>query len=140
MSVKKGDKVTINYIGKLEDSEVFDQSEEGSPLEFVVGSSEIIEGISNGVIGMSVGDKKQITMPPEQAYGDKVAGLEQDVPLADLPDDVGMGDLLATEIEGQEIVLKVIEIKGDTAVLDANHPLAGHTLTFDVELVGIESA
>jgi len=139
-NVKKGDKVSIKYTGRLEDESIFDQSDEDGPLEFEVGSDKIISGVSNGVIGMAVGDKKTITLPPDQAYGNKIAGLEQEVPLADLPDDVSVGDMLETEIDKQQIILSVVEINGDTAVLDANHPLAGHTLIFDIELVGLEAA
>ncbi len=139
-TVKKGDKVSIQYVGLLEDKTIFDKSEKDEPLEFEAGTDEILAGISNGVIGMAVGDKKTITLSPGEAYGDRVAGLEQSVPVSDLPKGVQVGDLLSGEIQGQQIILSVVEINGDTATLDANHPLAGHTLTFDIELVGFEPA
>ena len=137
-TVKKGDTVRIKYTGLLEDDTIFDQSENGEPLEFQAGSAEILPGVSNGVIGMAVGDKKQILLKPEEAYGPRLSGLEQNVPLEQLPDNVQEGDLLTATVGGDQIILTVTEIKGDTAVLDANHPLAGHTLTFDIELVGFD--
>ena len=139
-TVKKGDKVSIHYVGLLEDKTIFDRSEKDDPLQFEAGTDEILAGISNGVIGMAVGEKKTITLSPEQAYGNRIAGLEQAVPLSDLPNGVQVGDLLSGEIQGEQIILSVVEINGDTATLDANHPLAGHTLTFDIELVGLEPA
>ena len=139
-TAKKGDKVKIMYIGKLEDDTVFDQSEASDPLEFIAGSEDILPGISNGVIGMGIGDKKHIVLSPEDAYGQRMPGLEQEVSLEQLPADVKVGDMLGAEIEGQQIVLTVLDIRDKTAILDANHPLAGHTLTFDIEVVGIEAA
>ena len=139
-TVKKGDKVKILYTGLLEDKSIFDQSEQNEPLEFVAGTNEILPGISNGVIGMAVGDKKTLVLTPEEAYGPRLSGLEQEVPVEQLPDDVKVGDLLSADIQGEQVILAVTQIQGNVAVVDANHPLAGHTLTFNIELVGLEAA
>ncbi len=138
MAVAKiGDRVKIHYEGRLEDGTVFDSSEGREPLEFTAGGSEVIPGVSNAVVGMSEGENKTVTLSPEEAYGVHVPGLEQKVPRRLLPPEVRVGDPLQAQAGDQTIVVWVKELDDEFAVVDANHPLAGHTLTFDINLVEI---
>lgn len=137
---KSGDTVKIHYTGTLEDGSQFDSSEGRDPLEFQVGSGQVIPGFDKAVEGMAVGENKQVTIPPEEAYGDHNAQMVQDVPKTALPDDlepeVGMA-LSARGQDGQEMRLTVTEVKDDAITVDGNHPLAGKPLNFDIELVSI---
>jgi peptidylprolyl isomerase len=137
---KSGDTVKIHYTGTLEDGSQFDSSQGRDPLEFQVGSGQVIPGFDKAVEGMAVGENKQVTIPPEEAYGDHNAQMVQDVPKSALPDDlepeVGMA-LSARGQDGQEMRLTVTEVKDDTITVDGNHPLAGKPLNFDIELVSI---
>lgn len=136
-----GDAVKVHYTGKLEDGTVFDASEEGKPLEFTVGSGEVIPGFEMAVIGMKPGDKRTITLAPEEAYGQSRPELIGTVPRMSLAEGV-------KPVAGQQLKMKrpdggvydvvVVEVTDDSVTLDANHPLAGKTLIFDLELVGIE--
>jgi FKBP-type peptidyl-prolyl cis-trans isomerase SlpA len=138
--VKKDDKVKVHYTGKLSNGEVFDSSIEREPMEFQVGSGQLIPGFENGVIDMKVSEKKTIVIPSEEAYGEARKELIQEVPKDRLPEDikpeVGMG-LVSKTPEGQEIQLVVKEVKDDAIVVDGNHPLAGQELTFEVEIIEI---
>jgi FKBP-type peptidyl-prolyl cis-trans isomerase SlpA len=138
--VKKDDKVKVHYTGKLSNGEVFDSSLEREPMEFQVGSGQLIPGFENGVIDMKVSEKKTIVIPSEEAYGEARKELIQEVPKDRLPEDikpeVGMG-LVSKTPEGQEIQLVVKEVKDDAIVVDGNHPLAGQELTFEVEVIEI---
>jgi FKBP-type peptidyl-prolyl cis-trans isomerase SlpA len=138
--VKKDDKVKVHYTGKLANGEVFDSSLEREPMEFQVGSGQLIPGFENGVIDMKVSEKKTIVIPSDQAYGESRKELIQEVPKDRLPEDikpeVGMG-LVSKTPEGQEIQLVVKEVKDDAIVVDGNHPLAGQELTFEVEVIEI---
>lgn len=137
---KSGDTVKIHYTGTLEDGSQFDSSQGRDPLEFQVGSGQVIPGFDKAVEGMAVGENKQVTIPPEEAYGDHNAQMVQDVPKSALPDDlepeVGMA-LSARGQDGQEMRLTVTEVKDDAITVDGNHPLAGKPLNFDIELVSI---
>lgn len=137
---KSGDTVKIHYTGTLEDGSQFDSSQGRDPLEFQVGSGQVIPGFDKAVEGMAVGENKQVTIPPEEAYGDHNAQMVQDVPKTALPDDlepeVGMA-LSARGQDGQEMRLTVTEVKDDAITVDGNHPLAGKPLNFDIELVSI---
>ncbi|ADG69066.1 peptidylprolyl isomerase FKBP-type [Planctopirus limnophila DSM 3776] len=139
-SVVAGDMVTISYRGTLDDGSVFDESTPDEPLRFVAGGEEVIEGLTNAVIGMTVGEKKRIVIEPDQAYGDYDDELEQTVERSELPEDAEVGDqLTATSVEDddEEFPVWVVELNETEAVLDANHPLAGETLIFEIELLGI---
>ena len=132
-AVKEGDQVTIHYTGKLTDETVFDSSEGREPLGFTAGSEEIIPGVSNAVIGMAPGEKKTVEIEPDQAYGQPREDLVVKVPTEKLPEEAKEGDMLS---DGQNPVTWVVRERGDQeSVLDANHPLAGKTLVFDIELV-----
>ena len=138
--IKKGDKVSIHYTGRLEDGTEFDSSREREPLAFEAGSEELIPGVSQGVVGMKEGESKTITVPPEKGYGEHRPELLQRVPKEQLPDDVEVGAKLQAQAGSQTFPVVVSAIEGEEAVVDANHPLAGKTLVFDVEVVGVEGA
>lgn len=138
--VKNGDRVKIHYTGKLKDGELFDSSRERQPLEFTVGNREIMPGLENSLIGMEAGDTKSIEVPPEEAFGPRQEELVVEVTKSSLPDHINpcLGQRLQMQDpNGNVIDLAIIEIKEETIILDANHPLAGHTLFFDLELVEI---
>ena len=140
--VKQGDKVKVHYHGKLTDGSTFDSSEGRSPLEFEVGSGAVIPGFDNGVMGMSVGDKKTLNIPADEAYGQRHQELVMDFPKERFPEDmnpeVGM-QLMMNNGAGQQFPVTIVDVKDDSVTLDANHHLAGQDLVFDIELVDIES-
>lgn len=140
--VKKNDTIKVHYTGKLSSGEVFDSSLERDPMEFTVGSGQLIPGFENGVIDMKINEKKTITIPSAEAYGEPRKELIQEVPKDRLPEEikpeVGMG-LVSKTPEGQEIQLVVKEVNDESIVVDGNHPLAGQDLTFEIEVVGINS-
>lgn len=137
-TVEIGDTVRIHYEGRLEDGTVFDSSRDRGPLEFVAGGEELIKGVSLGVVGMSEGNKKELVVPPENGYGEPQPELVLDVPRSALPQEVapevGM-TLNARNASGQSFAVLITEVKKDSVVVDANHPLAGKTLVFAVELL-----
>jgi FKBP-type peptidyl-prolyl cis-trans isomerase 2 len=138
--VKSGDKVKVHYHGRLTSGETFDKSEGREPLEFEVGSQMVIKGFDDGVTGMTVGEKKTIEIPFLEAYGPKNPEMVIDMPKdrfpADMQVEVGM-PLGMSDGQGNQYQVVVTEIKDDVIVLDANHPLAGKDLIFDLELVEI---
>ena len=138
-AVQAGDHVHIHYTARFADGSVFASSRSEEPLEFTAGGSEVIEGISRAVVGMSVGESKLIRVPPEQAFGAHDNELERRVLLSDLPPDVKVGDQLSAEAGDRVIPVWVREISDENALLDANHPLAGHNLIFEIELVSFHS-
>lgn len=138
--VKEGDTVQIHYTGTLTDGEVFDSSEGRDPLQFTVGSGQIIPGLDKAMIGMEVGDKKRVEISIMQGYGPRHADRELEVPLDQLPADIPReaGITLAMRGEdGQEMPVRVVEVTETHMKLDANHQLAGKELVFDIELVSI---
>lgn len=138
---KSGDTVKVHYHGKLADGSTFDSSEGKEPLEFEIGSGSVIEGFDSGVTGMQVGDKKTVTIPSDQAYGERNEEYVFEYPLENFPADMkpeeGMQLTMSTE-SGQHIPVVVTAVKENAVVLDANHPLAGEDLTFDLELMEIK--
>jgi peptidylprolyl isomerase len=137
--VSEGDLVRIHYTGRFEDGTVFDSSKDREPLEFVAGGPQVIAGVSNAVVGMAEGETKTVTISPDEGYGQRNPRLEQTVGRDQLPDEIEEGDQLRAIQGDQEIPVWVRELSEDSAVIDANHPLAGHTLVFELELVGVES-
>jgi peptidylprolyl isomerase len=139
--VKAGDTVRVHYHGRLKTGETFDSSEGRAPLEFEVGSGMVIKGFDDGVMGMTIGQKKTIEIPVEEAYGPKDPEAIIEFPAANFPPgmtpEVGM-QLAMTNQSGQQIPVTIIDVKPDVVVLDANHQLAGQDLIFDLELVDIE--
>jgi FKBP-type peptidyl-prolyl cis-trans isomerases 2 len=138
--VKKGDRVRVHYHGKLATGETFDSSHGRDPLEFEVGSGMVIKGFDDGVTGMTVGEKKTINIPVEDAYGHRNDQMIIDMPIDRFPEDmqleVGMPLIMSDSI-GQQFQVVVTEIKEESVTIDANHPLAGKDLIFDIELVEI---
>lgn len=142
MPVKKGDKVKVEYTGKLEDGTVFDSSEGKEPLEFEVGSGMIIKGFDDAVTGMEKGEEKEITLKPEEAYGEPNPQLMKKVPKEQLPKEpepkVGMMLALGTP-DGKQIPARIAEIGDKEVTIDINHPLAGKTLIFKIKVVDFSS-
>jgi peptidylprolyl isomerase len=138
--VKTGDKVKVHYHGKLTNGETFDSSEGRAPLEFEVGSGMVIKGFDDGVTGMNVGEKKTVNIPFDEAYGPRNPEMLVEFPKDKFPEDmeleVGM-PLMMNNGAGQQFQVVVTEIKEEVVMLDANHPLAGQDLVFDIELVEI---
>lgn len=137
---KQGDTVQVNYTGKLEDGTVFDTSYGRWPLQFTIGNGQLIEGFEKAVTGMSVGEKKTVVIPSDEAYGPRLEQAIVEVPRKNLPPDLNpkVGQRLEIVQQNDETVLvTVIATSPDTLTLDANHPLAGRDLTFDIELVAI---
>lgn len=135
-----GDKVKIHYTGTLEDGSQFDSSKGRDPLEFQIGSGQVIPGFDKAVEGMAVGDTKSVSIAPEDAYGPRNEQAIQEVPKSALPPELvpveGMS-LQAQSQDQQPIQLTVVEVKDDSITVDANHPLAGKTLNFEISLVAI---
>ena len=140
--VKENDTVKVHYTGKLNNGQVFDSSLEREPLEVTLGQGMLIPGFEKGLIAMSLNEKKTINIPVADAYGEVRKELFYDVKKAQLPQDmapeVGMG-LASKDENGKEIQFRIAEVKEDHIIVDANHPLAGQDLIFDLELVGIKS-
>jgi FKBP-type peptidyl-prolyl cis-trans isomerase 2 len=140
--IKTGDTITVHYTGTLEDGSEFDTSRERGPLQFTVGAGELIAGFEQAVVGMIEGDEKSVVVGPDLAYGERTDDMLQVIPLDDLPDDIELqiGLQLHAEDEDEEevIVLTVVEFDDEEVTLDANHLLAGQTLTFDIEVLSID--
>lgn len=141
--VKSGDTVKVHYHGKLTDGTTFDSSAGREPLEFEVGSGMVIKGFDDGVTGMKVGEKKTVNIPVDEAYGPKQSEMMVEFPINQFPPDlkpeVGM-PLTMTTSQGHPVQVVITEVKAETVILDANHPLAGQDLIFDLELVEIVGA
>ncbi|WP_300037861.1 peptidylprolyl isomerase [uncultured Roseobacter sp.] len=141
--VKTGDTVAIHYTGTLLDGTTFDSSDGRDPLEFVVGSGQIIPGLDTAIPGMTVGDKKTVDIPCDQAYGPLNPEMRQAVPRDGIPEDIPLE--VGTQLQmqtpsGQAMPVMVVEVDEATVTLDANHPLAGKDLKFDIELMRIDAA
>jgi peptidylprolyl isomerase len=139
-NAKTGDNVKIHYTGTLNDGTQFDSSAGREPLEFELGSGQVIPGFDKAVEGMAVGDQKSVNIPAEDAYGPRHEQMIQEVPKSALPDDLvpeeGMA-LRAQQPNGQALNLTVTAVGDDSITVDGNHPLAGQALNFDIELVAI---
>jgi len=137
MSVEKGDKVKVNYTGKLDNGKVFDTTEGKEPLEFEAGASKVIKGFDDAVVGMEKGEEKQVKIPKEQAYGDRNPALIRKIPKAQLSTDKepkpGMVLILQTK-DGQKIPVKITEVSDTDITIDLNHPLAGQNLNFKIKV------
>ena len=137
---KIGDTVKVHYTGRLEDGTEFDTSSGREPLEFTLGEKQVIQGFEDGVLGMEVNETKTVTIPADQAYGPYHEELALDVPKGQFPPNIqpelGL-QLQLTQPNGQPINVTVTQITEEVVTLDANHPLAGKDLTFDIQLVEI---
>lgn len=136
--IEKGNKVKLHYTGKFTNNEIFDTSINNEPLEFVVGEGKLISGFENGVIGMSVGEKKTIEISQEEAYGSISEYLIHEVPNENLPEGVQPGQMLQANTDQGVINVVVVEVGEKISKVDANHPLAGKDLIFELEILEVE--
>lgn len=136
--MKPGDKVKIHYKGTLNDGTVFDSSDGREPLEFTIGSNQVIAGFENGVKDMKLNQEKTIKIKPSDAYGEKNEQLIVSIPREKFPPEIEVdGKLILKGPQGQNISAVIKEVKNDVVVIDLNHPLAGKELIFKVKVVGI---
>jgi len=141
--VQKNDNVSVDYTGKFENGTIFDSSQGKSPLTFTAGTGQVIPGFDNAVLGMKVGEEKNVTIPPSEAYGERNESLVQQVPLSAFGNNsdklqAGMQIGITNPQTGQQFPATVTKIEGDNVSLDMNPPLAGKTLIFDIKVVKIE--
>jgi len=137
---KYGDTVKVHYTGRLDDGTVFDTSADGEPLQFTIGSGQIIPGFEQAVVGMNPGESKTVKIPAEDAYGQRREDLIIEVEKSQLPEglkpEVGL-QLQSRQPDGRIVVLTIADMTESHVTLDANHPLAGKDLTFEIQLVEI---
>ena len=137
---KQGDVVHVHYTGKLSDESVFDSSEGRDPLSFELGAGQVVPGFEKAVSSMAVGEKKTVTIPSDDAYGPRVEQLVFTAPRENLPDgyDPEVGQMMRLEAkDGRQMDVMVTHADEEAVRMDGNHPLAGHDLIFDIELVEI---
>jgi peptidylprolyl isomerase len=137
----QGDIVKVHYTGRLADGTVFDASPPERPLHFILGRREVIEGFDAAVTGMYLGESKTVTIAPEQAYGAHDPGQVQTIDRSRLPDGLELSvgrQLEVTTADGQRLRLLIADLTDDSVILDANHPLAGRALTFEIKLLEVE--
>ena len=137
--VQNGDTVVVNYTGKLEDGTVFDSSltEGREPLKAQLGQGLLIKGFEDGIIEMSVGDKKTIEINPSNGYGEINNEMIVEVPKTQIPEGISVGDTLQADGPMGPVNVKVVDIKEETVVIDANHPLAGQHVKFEVRIISV---
>ena len=139
-TIKEGDTVKVHYTGTIADGTVFDTSREREPLEFTLGEGKLIPGFEKAVVGMKVGDTSKVTIPSDEAYGEKREDMVIDVDKGQIPPDIKpeVGQQLQVQQkDGGAIPVVITEITDETVQLDANHPLAGQDLTFEIEVVEV---
>lgn len=139
--VKENDTVKVHYTGKLENGDVFDSSVDREPIEFTIGKGQMIPGFEKGVLDMEVDEKKTLNIPSAEAYGEHNKEMMQEVPKAQLPEELKpeVGQRLVSQTpDGKEFQVTVADIKDEAIVVDANHPLAGKDLVFDIQLIEIK--
>lgn len=137
----KGDIVKVHYTGKLVNGEIFDSSPENRPLQFIIGKKEVIEGVEQGVLGMVQGEKRTLTVPADQGYGPKRPEMIEEVERNILPAGVDLqvgGKLQITQEDGKQLMVEVVALTETTVTLDANHPLAGKELIFDINMLEVK--
>ena len=139
--VKKGDKIKVEYTGTLEDGSVFDSSEKhDAPLEFTVGSGQIIKGFDEAVVGMKIGEEKEIKLLPDQAYGQHNPELVKDMPKDVFPEnqEIQPGMVFVVGLQdGRQVPVWISEVSEETVKVDLNPPLAGKTLNFKIKIIEI---
>lgn len=137
---KDGDKVKVHYTGKLEDGTVFDSSQNRDPLEFQLGAGNVIPGFNDGIVGMGIGESRTISIPPDDAYGQRRDELTIEVDKSEFPEDIKpeIGqELQVQQPDGSPVQVTITDVTEEKVTLDANHSLAGKTLIFEIELVEI---
>jgi peptidylprolyl isomerase len=141
MSVKKGDKIKIEYAGMFDDGTVFDESKKhGKPLEFEVGAGQVIKGLDEAIVGMNLNEEKKIRIEAASAYGPQRAEMVQKISRDQMPkgQEIKEGMVLAMTLQtGQQMPVRVVAVDEKEVTMDMNHPLAGKDLTFVVTIVGI---
>lgn len=138
---QEGDTVTVTFQGVLDDGSVFDESNDNEPLIFVLGENEVLPGMEMAVLGMEVGDRKTVSVPPEQGYGVHLSRLVEEVDIEALPKGIELeigGQLEVTAADGTAYQLVIVKLDEQTVTLDGNHPLAGVPLILQIELVSID--
>lgn len=137
--IQDGSQVKVHYTGRLDNGQVFDSSQDREPLEFTMGQGQLIPGFEVAVTGLQAGDKKTVTIAAEDAYGQRQDELLFAVDRAQLPDHIQpeVGQQLQVNQDGQTTVVTISDLTETTITLDANHPLAGENLTFDLEVVEV---
>ncbi len=139
-TAQQGSIVKVHYTGSLSDGEVFDSSEGAEPLEFQIGSGQVIPGFELAITGMAEGESKKFTIPSQEAYGEREESMMVTFPLSNLPEgfepEIGAQIDLEDE-DGNQIPAMVIDVDNEKIMLDANHPLAGEDLTFEITVVSI---
>lgn len=138
---KQGDTVKIHYTGKLTDGTVFDTSQGRDPLSFTIGGGQVIPGFEEAIVGMMKDEKKNVTIPPEKAYGQRNEEMVINVPRSQMPPDINPETGQRLKMQGpnsQTIIVEITEVSDEVVTLDANPPLAGKELIFDIELVAID--
>jgi len=139
-NVENGLFVSIDYKGTLDNGTVFDTSADREPLEFQMGEGQVIKGMEENLMGMALNEKKSFTLTPENAYGERDDNLTQTFSKSDLPPEMDPqpGQIIGLQTQnGQQIPGTITEVRDEDFSVDLNHPLAGQSLTFDVEVVGI---
>jgi peptidylprolyl isomerase len=134
--------VTVKYTGKLADGTIFDASPEDSPLTFIIGRKEVIEGFDAAVVGMAQGETKTVIIQPEQAYGEINPDLTEEINRSDLPENLELtegGQLEVTQKDGRILRVMIDKVTEETVTLNANHPLAGKALTFVIEMLDVDT-
>jgi peptidylprolyl isomerase len=137
--IESGKTVQVHYKGTLADGTVFDSSEGRDPLEFVTGEQSVIPGFEAAVVAMTVGQTQTVTIPCDEAYGESSEDMIGLVPRQSLPEDLEpeIGMMLEMHTENGTLPVRVVEVDDETVTLDANHPLAGEDLTFELTLVSV---
>ena len=139
MAIKKGDKIKVNYTGTLDDGSVFDSSTHGDhahPIEFEVGAGKIIKGFDDAVMGMKKGEEKTFSIKPAEAYGEHHPEMIKKLPRKGVPDEAKPGMVIGLSTpDGQQFPATIMELDKESITIDLNHPLAGKTLTFKIQIV-----
>lgn len=134
--------VTVKYTGTLADGTIFDASPEDKPLTFIIGRQEVIQGFEAAVLEMAQGETRTVVIKADQAYGETNPALIEEIPRADLPDNLELtegGQLEVTQADGRLLRLMINKVTAETVTLDANHPLAGKALTFVIDLLDVDT-
>ncbi|MEJ2100687.1 MAG: peptidylprolyl isomerase, partial [Desulfobacterales bacterium] len=136
-----GDLVSVHYTGKLVNGEVFDSSKDRDPLEFTLGNQKLLAGFEEGVVGMKPGESKSVTLKPAEAFGDRREDLVVELPKDKFPEHIDPSVGLQLEMKnpsGASLAVVITEVGEDSVTLDGNHPMAGKTVVFDIELLEIK--
>ena len=142
-TVKKGQVISLDFILKDEQGETLDQSTAGEPLEYLHGADDVVAGLEKALEGRQLGEKLRVVIPPSDAYGEYEVSLVDEVSRDQFPgiDDIQPGMQFQTQMDdGAPMVINVTAVDGDKIIVDGNHPLAGMTLVFEVEIIGIRQA